>query len=77
MTFRSFDKTASNFFFFFFFTLVTGHGRSLSLKLSDERVYEPPLRARLGTAGGMEEGDFDSTDFWLQRQPVPREKVLY
>ena len=27
--------------FFFFFTLVTGPRRSLSLKLSDTRVYEP------------------------------------
>ena len=26
---------------FFFFTLVTGPRRSLSLKLSDTRVYEP------------------------------------
>jgi len=34
---------------FFFFTLVTGHRRSLSLKLSDTRVYEPHIRARLGT----------------------------
>ena len=35
--------------FFFFFTLVTGPTRSLSLKLSDTRVYEPQIRARLGT----------------------------
>ena len=35
--------------FLFFFTLVTGPRRSLSLKLSDTRVYEPQLRARLGT----------------------------
>ena len=33
----------------FFFTLVTGPSRSLSLKLSDTRVYEPQIRARLGT----------------------------
>ena len=33
----------------FFFTLVTGARRSLSLKLSDTRVYEPQIRARLGT----------------------------
>ena len=33
---------------FFFFTLVTGPRRSLSLKLSDTRVYEPQIRARLG-----------------------------
>jgi len=36
-------------FVFFFFTLVTGPRRSLSLKLSDTRVYEPQIRARLGT----------------------------
>jgi len=35
--------------FFFFFTLVTGPRRSLSLNLSDTRVYEPQLRARLST----------------------------
>ena len=33
------------FFFFFFFTLGTGPSRSLSLKLSDTRVYEPQLKA--------------------------------
>jgi len=38
---------------FFFFTLVTGPRRSLSLKLSDERVYEPQIRARLGTAAHL------------------------
>ena len=37
------------FFFFFFITLVAGRRRSLSLKLSDARVYEPQIRARLGT----------------------------
>ena len=36
-------------FFFFFFALVTGPRRSLSHKLSDARVYEPQIRARLGT----------------------------
>ena len=34
---------------YFFFTLVTGPRRSLSLKLSDTRVYAPQIRARLGT----------------------------
>jgi len=34
---------------FFFFTLVTGPRRSLFLKLGDTRVYEPQIRARLGT----------------------------
>jgi len=33
----------------FVFTLVTGPRRSLSLTLSDTRVYEPQIRARLGT----------------------------
>ena len=32
----------------FFFTLGTGPSRSLGLKLSDIRVYEPQMRARLG-----------------------------
>jgi len=32
----------------FFFTLVTGPRRSLRHKLSDTRVYEPQMRARLG-----------------------------
>ena len=31
----------------FLFTLVTGPRRSLSLKLSDTRVYEPQIRACL------------------------------
>ena len=40
---------ADNMNLFFFFTLVTGPRRSLSLELSDTRVYEPQIRARLGT----------------------------
>ena len=39
--------------FFLFLTLVTGPKRSLSLKLSDTRVYEPSIRARLGTAAHL------------------------
>ena len=39
----------SNRTFFFFFTPVTGPRRSLSLKLRDTRVYEPQIRAHLGT----------------------------
>ena len=35
----------------FSFTLVTGPRRSLSLKLSDTRVYVPQIRARLGPTG--------------------------
>ena len=34
---------------FFFFTLVTVPRRFLNLNLSDTRVYEPQIRARLGT----------------------------
>ena len=37
----------------FFLTLVTGPRRSLSLKLSDTRVYEPQIRARLGTTAHL------------------------
>jgi len=33
----------------FFLTLVTGPRRSLSPKLSETRVYETQIRARLGT----------------------------
>jgi hypothetical protein len=41
------------FFFFFFFTLVTCYRKSLSLKLSDTRVYEPQVRARLETTAHL------------------------
>ena len=34
---------------FLFFSLIAGPRRSLRLKLSDTRVYEPQIRARLGT----------------------------
>ena len=37
---------ASQAFSPFFFTLVTGPRRSLSLELSDRRVYAPQIRAR-------------------------------
>ena len=39
--------------FFFFFTLVTGSIRSLRLHLSDTRVYELQIRARLGTTAQL------------------------
>ena len=39
--------------FFFFFALVRGPRRSLSLKLSDTRVCEPQIRARLGTTAHL------------------------
>ena len=46
--------------FFFFFTLVTGPSRSLSLELSDTRVYEPQIRARLSNC-----------NFHTHESPVP------
>ena len=45
------------FFFFFFLTLVTGRSRSLSLKLSGTGVYEPQIRARLGSTAHFCEVD--------------------
>jgi len=47
------SSNAVSFFFFFFFTLGTGPRRSLSLKLSDTRVYEPQIRARLVTTATL------------------------
>jgi len=44
--------------FFFFFTLVTGARRSLSLKLSDTRVYEGALRSR-GVATRIRSGPLE------------------
>ena len=38
--------------FFFFFTLVTGPRKSLSLKLSDTRVYEPQVAFSLWQVHG-------------------------
>ena len=43
---------------FFFFTRVISPRRSLSLKLSDTRVYEPQIRARLGTTAHFCRGFF-------------------
>jgi len=39
--------------FSFFVSLVTGPRRSLSLKLSDTRVYAPQVRAHLGTTAHL------------------------
>ena len=53
-------STKRGFFFFFFFTLVTGPIRSLSLKLSDTRVYEPQIRERwVVLLGGSSAGGDD------------------
>ena len=40
----------------FFFTLVTSPRGSLSLELSDTRVYEPQTRARWGPSQGLPRG---------------------
>ena len=64
----------------FFFTLVTGPRRSLSLKLSDTKVYEPQIRARLGNhnttiLGVCERGYRAPVGLeaaWLLQRPVLR-----
>ena len=56
--------------FFFFFTLVTGPRRSVSLKLSDTRVYEPQIRARLGTPA------HDCAVVVVELQPHPERDLL-
>ena len=57
-------------FFFFFITLVTGPRRSLSLKLSDTRDYEPEIRCWCAVCGsrraGRDHGAAHST--WRPRQ---------
>ena len=58
--------------FFFFFSFVTGPRRSLSLKLSDTRVYEPQIRARLvTTAHFCEEVALKLRAVPLYHQPGP------
>ena len=61
--------SATFFFFFFFFTLVTGPRRSLSLKLSDTRVYEPQIRALdFGTTcAGGDGGNNKKEEGWVKR----------
>jgi len=49
---RGFPTQPDTTTFFFFFTLVTGPRRSLSVKLSDTRVYEPQIRARAPFTNG-------------------------
>jgi len=51
---------------FFFFTLVAGPGRSLTLELSDARVYEPQIRARLGTTPHFCDSGYHSTACGIQ-----------
>ena len=53
-------------FFFFFFTLSTSPRRSLSLKLSKTRVYEPQIRARLITTAHF----FEAVILKLRAVPV-------
>ena len=57
--------------FFFFFTLVIGPRRSLSLELSDTRVYEPQIRARLGTAS-----HFCSERVWDEPRALERDDAV-
>ena len=46
---RNLGTAGSGVVFFFSFTFVTRPRRSVSLKLNGTRVYEPQIRARLGT----------------------------
>jgi len=59
--------------FFFFFTLVAGPRRSLSLKLSDTRVYEPQIP--LDGPSAREDGDILYVVVWYlkdgQVRPEP------
>ena len=59
-----FCAASSQVHLFFFFALVTGRRRSLSLKLSDTRVFEPQIRARLGTTAHFHGQHWDSA--WRQ-----------
>jgi len=58
--------------FFVFFTLVTGPRRSLSLKLGDTRVYEPHIRARLGTTAHFCEAQHPT----ISHQPFQRQETI-
>ena len=58
--------------FFLFFSLVTGPRRSLGLKLSDTRVYEPEIRARLGTTAHFSPADGFLVEITSIRDPSPR-----
>jgi len=58
--------------FFLFFTLVTGPRRFLSLKLSDTRVYEPQMRARLGTTAYFCRGHTVEVDPFIKSQLASR-----
>ena len=59
----------------FFFTLVTGPGRSLSLKLSDTRVYEPQIRSARapdkpwGSQASPQSSRFASLFFFITLEP--------
>ena len=69
--------------FFFFFTLVTGLRGSLSLKLSDSRVYEPQIRFGVGgqgVRGGPSGVTTKSTGSWMgppQGKWAPRLSPIY
>ena len=61
---------------FFFFTIGTGPRRSLSLTLSDIRVYEPQTRARLGTTAHFCKvvADRESDEEFPEEQEVAAEE---
>jgi len=56
---------------FFFFTLVTGPRRSLSLKLSDTRLYEPQIYRATQATDVVQFGDFFTFTKFGGSTPVP------
>ena len=58
------------YFFFFFFTLVTGPSRSLSLKLSDTRVYERGVTLQLYHA-------YCAIGAWLRSTEKEKESLIF
>ena len=60
----------------FFFTLFTGPRRSLGLKLGDTRVYEPLIRARLGTTAHFQSEPYRVASL-MKKCPIPRTTVEF
>ena len=64
-----------------FFTHVTGSRRSLSLKLSDTKGYEPQIRARLGTTAHfcrvVVRGVTRALPFWMSRVQSERSYLAH
>ena len=59
----------------FFFTRVTGPRRPLSLKLRDTRVYEPQIRARLGTS--LNRGPCHGAEFRVSTVGVKTQHLMH